>query len=80
VDSHPTVFHLQVLRASAREAQVLTVCVKDCGLHNQKNIDLIILFACLVGLPFFFPCRNKIKIRHNLSKKLLGLLGLLGLA
>jgi hypothetical protein len=24
-----------------------TVCVEDCGLHNQ-NIDMIILFACLV--------------------------------
>ncbi len=24
------------------------MCVKDCGLHNQ-NIDIIILFACLVG-------------------------------
>jgi len=25
-----------------------TVCVKDCGLHYQ-NIDMIILFSCLVG-------------------------------
>jgi len=25
-----------------------TVCVKDCGFHNQ-NIDMIILFACFVG-------------------------------
>ncbi len=26
----------------------ITLCVKDCGLHNQ-NIDMIILFECLVG-------------------------------
>ncbi len=25
-----------------------TACVKDCGFHN-KDIDMIILFACLVG-------------------------------
>jgi len=29
-------------------AVLYRVCVKDCGLHN-KNIDMIILFACLVG-------------------------------
>jgi len=28
---------------------ISTVCVKDCGFHKQK-IDMIILFACLVGL------------------------------
>jgi len=25
-----------------------TMCVKDCGLHN-RNIDMIILFACLAA-------------------------------
>jgi hypothetical protein len=28
--------------------RIHTVCFKDCGLHN-RNIDMIFLFACLVG-------------------------------
>ncbi len=34
-----------------------TVCVQDCGLHNQ-NIDKIILLVCLVGWFNSSPSRN----------------------
>jgi hypothetical protein len=37
---------------------VCTVCVKDFGLHN-KNIDMIILFASLVGLLDSSPVEKK---------------------
>jgi hypothetical protein len=50
-----------------------TVCVKDCGLHNQ-NINMIILFACLVGWLDTSP----VKKNGTIFKKLLGLM--LGLA
>ncbi len=32
----------------------ITMCVKDCGFHNQ-NIDVIILYACLVGWLKYSP-------------------------
>jgi len=35
-----------------------TTCVKDCGLHNE-NIDMIILFACLVGWHDSLPVETK---------------------
>jgi hypothetical protein len=47
------------------------VCVKDCGLHNQ-NIDMIILFACLVARLNSSPVEIK-KNEGKIFKNLLGL-------
>ena len=41
------------------------MCFMDCGLHNQ-NIDVIILFACLVGWPNSSPVKIKKRLRHDL--------------
>ncbi len=41
-----------------------TVCVKDCG-HPNQSIDVIILFACLVGWLDSSPLDSK-KLRHDL--------------
>ncbi len=43
--------------------------VKDCGLHNQK-MDVIIIFACLVGWLDSSP----VEIKKLSLKKLLGLM------
>ncbi len=45
-------------------AQFDTMCVKDCGHHNQ-TIDKIILFACLVGWLESSPRTNEKKLRHE---------------
>jgi len=55
-----------------REKSKHTLCVKDCGLHNQ-NINVIILFACLVGWLESSPIE---KNQDTVFKKLLGLMGL----
>jgi len=47
------------------------MCVKDCGLHN-KNIDMIILLACLVGWIDSSP----VEIQKNLGTLFKNLLGL----
>jgi len=39
------------------------VCNMDCGLHYQ-NIDLIIVFACLVGWLNFSPVVNFINVKR----------------
>jgi hypothetical protein len=47
------------------------MCVKDCGLHN-KNIDMKILLACLVGWIDSSP----VEIQKNLGTIFKNLLGL----
>jgi len=48
------------------------VCVKDCGLHKQ-NIDVVIVFVCLVGWLDSSP-KEILKILSMIFKKLLGLI------
>jgi len=44
-----------------------TVCFKDCGLYI-KNIDMMILFACLVGWLHSSPVEIKKKIKAQSLK------------
>jgi len=41
------------------------MCAKDCGINNQ-NIDILILFACLVAWLDSSPAEIKKKLGHNL--------------
>jgi len=50
-----------------------TVCAKDYGLHDQ-NIDMIILFACLVGWLESSLVEIKNKNKEQSLRKLLGLM------
>jgi len=53
---------------ASRVGNKYTLCVKDCGLHNQ-SIYMIILFACLFG--WLDSSRGEIsKIKAQSLKKL----------
>jgi hypothetical protein len=63
----PTVLNSEARRKNKPATLITTVCVKDCGLDNQ-NIDMIILYSCLVGWLDSLPVEIQIKIKAQSLK------------